>query len=512
MYFTPTDLIAIAPEIATMILALVLILIEVTITRKDQVLQTISIIGLLGVLAIAIIVDPPVAGAFNGMVASDLFTQYIKVLLAAITLFVVFMSGSYMKSLNIRSGEYYSLLMIATVGMMFLASAGNLLTLFLGIETMSITLYVLAGMLSERKQSNEAALKYFLLGAFSTGFLLFGIALTFGATGGKFNYVEIYEAIKAFNTSNPAPVHLYAGIGLIMIGLLFKVAAVPFHFWSPDVYQGSPTPVTAFMSAGPKAAALVAFIRLFGWGFIDMSAAWMPILWAVAAATMIVGNLSALAQTNIKRMLAYSSISHAGYLLLAVLAAGTHAVREDAAAGLMFYLVAYYLMNIGAFSVAIMVNRAVKNGEYAIDNFKGLASERPALALMMGLFMISLAGFPVTAGFMGKLYVFSAAVSAGLVTLVVIAVLASLISVFYYTRIIVFMFMKTNENSTLREFSHAPMLNFVVIICTLGILIFGVYPGPLMRSIDKGATAIFPALTTQPTASASLNESHLGAM
>ncbi len=493
MSFNPYDLTALAPEAITLALALALILVEVLITRDERAIQIIAVIGLLVAGIVSVLIDPPVSGAFNGAVASDLVSQFLKTLLIAIALFVTLISGWYLKGLNFRVGEYYSLILLSTVGMMILSAAGSLLTLFLGIETMSIPLYVLAGIRTESRKSNEAALKYFLLGAFATGFLLFGIALTYGATGGKLNFAEIADAFKGFGAEHPAPVPLYAGIGLIMVGLLFKVAAAPFHFWSPDVYQGSPTPVTALMSAGPKAAALAAFIRLFGWGFVDVSAVWVPILWVIAVATMVIGNLSALAQTNIKRMLAFSSISHAGYLLTAVLAAGAILVREEALAGLLFYLSAYYLMNLGAFTAAIRVSRSRKQGDYSLDDYKGLASEKPGLAAAMSLFMVSLAGFPVTAGFMGKLYVFSAAVKAGYIWLVVIAVMMSLVSVYYYTRLIVYMYMRPAEGVR-GEYTPAPLVNLALILCAAGVLALGVYPGPVAKMIKGDSEAVVMAM------------------
>lgn len=485
MTFNPSDLLVVAPEIAILALAILVILVELVITRKEGVLQLLTAVGLIATMAIALLTSGSNGEAFNGMIAADGFSSFLYVLLCGVALLAVLMSGDYLRGTRIRHGEYYGMVLLATCGMMILASSTDMITLFLGIETMSIALYVLAGIRSERERSSEAALKYFLLGAFSTGFLLYGIALIYGATGGVTNLSEIGHAIGDFNPDNPAPVHLYAGVGLLMIGLLFKVAAVPFHFWSPDVYQGSPTPITAFMSAGPKAAALVAFIRVFGWALPDISTAWAPVLGVIAAATMIVGNIIALSQRDIKRMLAYSSISHAGYLLLAVLASADIGVRSDAAAGLIFYLTAYYLMNIGAFTVAILVSRAQEKGDYQIDDYQGLASRHPMLAAVMALFMISLTGIPPTAGFFGKLYVFSAAVNANLVVLVVIAVLASVVSAYYYLRIVVYMYMKPQINEARVGFS--PMMVVVLVVCALGVLKLGLLPGYLMDWANRSA-------------------------
>jgi len=519
MVFNPSDLTAVAPEITLLAVALVVLFAELLVTRRALVLQAIAVLGLLVVMAVALLTTSEPTGAFNGMVARDGIATFLKVLVAGVALLAALMSREYWREAypslappsesnpplpppaiaggvgraspsiaggasNVRHGEYYALLLLAAFGMMVLASATDLLTIFLGIETMSLSLYVLAGIRTERARSSEAALKYLLLGAFFTGFLLYGMALIYGATGGKTNLADIAMAITRMGDAIPP--HLYIGIGLVMVGLLFKVAAAPFHFWSPDVYQGAPTPVTAFMSAGPKAAAFVAFYRLFGWALPDLSAVWTPVLWAVAALTMTVGNIIALAQQDIKRMLAYSSIAHAGYLLLAILAAANENTREAAGAGLLFYLAAYYLMNIGAFTVAMLVSRAKPDGDYQLGDYQGLATSNPLLAAAMTLFMVSLSGIPPTAGFFAKLYVFSAAVKAGLVPLVVIAVLNSAVSVYYYLRIVVYMYMKPQPAPL--KLRVAPAMAAVLLICALGIAKFGILPGDLMRWATESVT------------------------
>ncbi len=483
MTFPLSDLFAIAPEISILVLALLVIMVELTITRRDDVLQVIVIIGLALTMAITLFSTGGNGTAFNGMIAHDGVATFMKLLLTAVALLAVLVSRDYLVENVIRQGEYYALLLLATCGMMFLSSATNLITLFLGVETMSIALYVLAGSNPEKPRSSEAALKYFLLGAFSTGFLLYGMALVYGGTGGKTNLYEIQVAIS--NLGSSVPVHLYAGVGLILVGFLFKVAAVPFHFWSPDVYQGAPTPITAFMAAGPKAAAFIAFIRLFGGSFPELSEVWGPVLWIVAVLSMTLGNIIALSQTNIKRMLAYSSIAHAGYLLVAVLASGNSAIRADATSGMMFYLVGYFLMNLGAFSIAIMIQRARDKSDYQIDDYRGLSGHHPWIAAAMALFMISLSGIPPTIGFFGKLMVFSAAVKAGWTVLVIIAVLNSVVSVYYYMRIVVFMYMKPSTAEIKIRLSPAMIVTLVV--CVAGILKFGLMPGDLINWSKKGA-------------------------
>ena len=562
MTFNPSDLWAVAPEIAVLTVALAVILIELLVTRREGVLQAVAAVGLLAVMAVTVWSLGRPTGAFNGMIARDGVTVFVKVLLAGVALLAVLMSRDYLSTPplsppadaggegrdksapttppfsspsqsrrvdqgnpplpppaiaggvnkgdpplpppasrggeGLRHGEYYGLLLLGTCGMMVLASATDLVTLFLGIETMSLALYVLAGIRPERARSGEAALKYFLLGAFSTGFLLYGMAMIYGTTGGQTNLALIGQAVADFK--GDAPVMLYAGVGLLMVGLLFKVAAVPFHFWSPDVYQGAPTPVTAFMSVGPKAAAFVAFIRLFGWALPDLADIWGPALWMVAAVTMTLGNVVAIAQHDIKRMLAYSSIAHAGYLLIGVLAAGSYDVRSAATASLLFYMVVYYLMNIGAFTVAILVSRARPNGDYQIDDYQGLGGSHPWLTVAMTLFMVSLAGIPPTAGFFGKLYLFSAGVKAGLVTLVVIAVLNSVVSVYYYLRIVVYMLMR--PQSAPLKVRIAPAMAVVVLVCVAGVVKFGLLPGDMMGwardSAENIAQPTPQVVVTQP--------------
>lgn len=489
MPFNLSDIYAIAPEIALLIFAAGVLKLELFFTRKTGVLQGFSIAGILIATVAAIVTTAEFpTGAFNGMVAVDGFSTFLKVVILGVALLTTLMSGGYFDAKgggsSFRYGEYYALLLLTTAGIMFLASATDLVMLFLGVETMSIGLYILAGLRHDRPRSSEASLKYLLLGAFASGFLLYGMALTYGSTGGKTNFGEIATAIAGMGDK---PVALLAGVGLMMIGLLFKVAAVPFHFWSPDVYQGSPTPVTAFMSAAPKAAAVAAAIRLMGWALPDLSMVWGPVLWIIAVLTMSVGNIIAISQRDIKRMLAYSSISHAGYLLLAILAAGNIDVRESAASGMLFYLAAYYLMNLGAFTIAILVSRS-REGDYQLDDYMGLGSQKPILALAMTVFMVSLAGIPPTAGFFGKLFVFSAAVKAGYIWLVVIAVINSVISAYYYLRLVVYMFMK--PQTTPAGVMRAPASTVVIAFCVAAILALGLMPGGIRKLANNGGMSV----------------------
>lgn len=370
---------------------------------------------------------------FDGMFVHDGLTVFTTLLFCAIAGISVLLSWDYVKRTRINHGEYYALMLAATLGMIVMAASNDLITIFLGLELMSLALYVLVGFRRNHLESSEAAMKYFLLGAFASGFLLYGIALLYGATG-----TTNLQRMAEFLAGSPLldnPLLLAGGL-LVLIGLGFKVAAVPFHMWTPDAYQGAPTSVTAFMSAGAKAAGFAALVR-FGLAVLEPTAAdWRTLISWIAVLTMTVGNVTALFQSNVKRMLAYSSIAHAGYVLVALVAGGT-----DGAAAAMFYLAVYSFMNLGAFGVLTLLGR--ENEERVLlSDLAGLGFRHPALAAAMAIFMVSLGGIPPTAGFMGKVYVFGVALNADLVPLVIVGVLNSVVSVFYYLRITVAMYME----------------------------------------------------------------------
>lgn len=404
---------------------------------------------------------------FTRMIYVDNFSFFFYAVFLIGTGISVILSVNYLENYKKNYGEYYALMLFAAVGMMLMAAGGNMVVIFLGVEILSIPIYILAGLFREDVKSNEAALKYLLLGAFSSAFLLFGIAMLYGGTG-TFYLADLAKSIKANGMNG----FTYVGMGLLVVGFGFKVSLAPFHMWTPDVYEGAPTSITAFMSVGTKAAAFAAFLRIFMEVFPAVRLEWEMLLWVLAVATMTVGNLTALAQTNIKRMLAYSSIAHAGYILIGMVAA-----NQLGAIGILYYLIAYTLMNLGAFGVIILVAR--KRDNYLnIYDYSGLGFEHPGLAAVMSVFMFGLVGMPPTAGFIGKFYIFSAAVEAGFIWLVIIGVINSLISVYYYLRITVIMYMKPAE-ADLGPLAMTPTVNATLIISALAVLLIGIFPGTI---------------------------------
>lgn len=441
----------------------------------------------LGGLAIAFVLAVGLVGhtgsAFSGAIAIDNFAAYFEIAIIITAAGSILLSLEYAREHALAGAEYYSLILFATLGMMLMATAGDLIIIFLGLEAMSISVYALAGMARREARSSEAALKYFLLGAFSTGFLLYGIALVYGATG-TIKLDAIHAAVSGGAASNPL---LMLGLGMLLVGFGFKVAAVPFHSWAPDVYQGAPTPVTAFMAVGVKLAAFAAFVRLFLVALEPLGPQWSWVLWVLAALTMTAGNLTALVQTNIKRMLAYSAIAHAGYILVGMTA-------NDSAAGgaILYYLIAYGLTNLGAFGVVIALERRGGAGQL-ISDYRGLSTREPALAAAMAVFMLSLTGVPPLAGFVGKFYLFSAAVERGLVGLVIIAVLNSVVSAYYYLYVIVAMYMEEGAPAVAR-LAARPALVAAIALAAIGTILFGVYPEPPMSAAASAfASALGPA-------------------
>ena len=422
---------------------------------------------------------------FSRMVYLDNFAFYFYLIIILGTALTVLLSPNYLEEFDKNLGEYYALVLFAAVGMLLMAASAHFIMIFLGLEIMSIAVYVLAGLFREDPRSNEAALKYLVLGAFASGFLLFGMVMLYGAGGGTLYLSELASKLSSY-AELTRPLTLL-GLALIIVGFGFKVASVPFHMWTPDVYEGAPTNVTAFMAVGVKAAAFAAFARVMFMVFPDFTVQWNMVLWVLAVATMTLGNVVAIAQTNIKRMLASSSIAHAGYLMVALVA---H--NQLGAVSLLYYLLAYTIMNIGAFAVVILVGRK-KDSYLNIYDYSGLGFQHPALAATMAIFMFALAGIPPTAGFVGKFYIFSAAVKAGYIWLAIIGVMNSLVSVYYYLRITVLMYMRPAE-AELGPIPFTYGLTFAVALTAVATLAIGIFPG-FFYDMAVNSVKIFPGLT-----------------
>ena len=463
------DLISLAPVLVLSVFTMLVMLMDLFIGKNKSALVFVALTGLLlAAVSSFAKTDWPVS-SFGGSYVVDHMSVFFTMIFCLSSGLAILLSVEYNKRENIRVGEYYSLIMFCTVGMIILASSTDLIMIFLGIEIVSICLYVLAGIRRGDTRSNEAALKYFLLGAFATGFLLYGMTLLYGSTG----TTKLAGIAEALNHSDvlSQPI-LMMGVVLLVAGFGFKVASVPFHMWTPDVYQGAPTPVTAFMAVGPKAAAFAAFFRVFTTAMPEMAPTWEMLLSIVAITTMFVGNLGAIMQTNIKRLLAYSSISHAGYILIAIIAKGSLATSA-----LLYYMLAYTFMTFGVFSIVILIGRKGKEN-LELEDYSGLGFQAPLLGLAMSIFLLSLGGLPPLAGFVGKFYIFQAALNEGYVTLVVLAVLNSAISFYYYLRVIVFMYMKEPKGEL--QISLTPITLLVIIIGVLGTLQLGLFPGPVI--------------------------------
>lgn len=419
----------------------------------------------------------------NNMLAADYYSNLFNVVLLAATGLVILSSYAYLEREGIHYGEYYSLALFSCLGMMILASALDLVVLFVALEIMSIGVYVMVGFRRADVRSNEAALKYFVLGSAASAIMLFGVALLYGATG-TMNIAQVGEFIRANGTGNSLFV---LGAILVVVGFLFKVAAVPFHMWMPDVYEGAPTTVTSFMTTGLKAAAFASFMRVFmslGHGTdltTQFNVGLHNVLWVVAIITMFLGNVIALTQTNIKRMLAYSSIAHTGYIIIGFIAG---ARSEYGFSAVVAYLVAYVIMNIGAFAIVTLVGtKGDRNTD--IQDYSGLGFKHPALGFAMAVFMFSMAGIPPTVGFAGKYMIFSAAVQAGEITLAVLAVLCSAISAYYYLRVIVYMYMKDPIREAKVGFALPSTL--VIAAAAIATLQFGLFPSMLIHAAKKAA-------------------------
>jgi NADH-quinone oxidoreductase subunit N len=420
------------------------------------------------------------ASIFNNLYTIDNFGTFFKGLALIVSLLVTLLSLRYAEREDIIKGEYYSLLLFGVLGMMIMVSSTHFITIFIGLEVMSIAVYVLCGLLSGNPRSVEASLKYFLLGAFATAFLLYGMALIY-ATTGSLDIREIADYVASGNFK-PTPMFMI-GLAMLIVGFGFKTASVPFHMWTPDVYQGAPTSITAYMATGIKAAAFGAFLRVFYTAFLPFLGEWSGILWLIAAATMTLGNITALVQDDVKRMLAYSSIAHAGYILIAFVIGD-----QFSSSGILFYLLVYTFMNIGAFTVVILLGQKDRENT-GIESYAGLAGRHPLIALSMAIFLLSLAGIPPLAGFMGKFYILSAAVKAKYYWLAVIGVLNSVVAVYYYLRVIMAMYFREPSGEQHRP-DFSPAYSIVIVISLWALFHMGLFPRDFLL-IARKSVGIF---------------------
>ncbi|MEW6108181.1 MAG: NADH-quinone oxidoreductase subunit N [Nitrospirota bacterium] len=459
--FVMPDLGPVMPEIVMTCLALAILLADLFIKRKE----TVAFLSIISIGIVAYSLVGSTGTTFNGMFISDGYSMFFKLIFFLNVMLTVLISVKYIAVERVNFGEYYSLILLSTLGMMIMASAGDLIVLYLGLELMALSTYVLAGFIRYDIKSNEAAIKYFLLGAFASAFLLYGTSMIYGLTGTTdLHAISAYIVNKGL-AKNPV---LMLSMILIAVAFSFKIAAVPFHMWAPDAYEGAPTSITAFMSVGPKAAGFAVLGRVFMIAFGSARIEWTAVLIPIAILTMGVGNIVALSQTNIKRMLAYSSIAHAGYVLLGIIA-GT----SDGMASVLNYMLIYAFMNIGAFAVVIMLRSEGFKGDN-ISDFEGLAKTHPMAAALMLVFMFSLTGIPPTAGFMGKFYVFMSAINAGYTWLVIIAVIFSAISAYFYLRIVMYMYMKEPKESV--QLTTSPAIGLALAITVAAVIIIGILP------------------------------------
>ena len=436
-----------------------------------------GLIGLVGAALAVVALWDHNAVSF-GVVAADNFGLFVTGVLIVVGLLSIAISAPAIEREGLPRGEYYSLMLFSLSGMILMATATDLLVIFLALEVLSIGVYVLTGIRRDSPVGTEAAFKYFLLGAFASAFFLYGIAFTYGVTGST--RLDRIGSVIAAQALSPSPLHLLA-LGLLLVGFAFKVSAVPFHMWTPDAYEGAPSAVTGFMSTGVKAAAFAAFVRVFLSAFEPLRASWGSVLWPIAAATMIVGTVVGVAQQNVKRMLAYSSIAHGGYLLLALISG-----NDVGKSSVLFYLLTYALTNLGAFGVIVLLEDHDRPND-RVGDYAGLWNDHPALAALMTIFLLSLGGFPPLAGFIAKWYVFSAAIKAGYVWLAIIGVLTSVVSVFFYLRIVVMMYMQPSGESMARFPSVPKVAGAALVLSALAIFYLGILP---TRLIDLAAASI----------------------
>jgi NADH-quinone oxidoreductase subunit N len=478
---SPSDFYYILPELVLTACALLVLIADVLVPRESR--GALGWITLLAIGATFVSLFWPIpfhhvhAVVGNGLLAIDRFALFFKIVFLFAAAITVLMSMRYLEIEGASPGEYYFLILCATLGMMIMAGGIDLITIFIGLETMAVSFYILAGFIKPNQRSNEAAVKYFLLGAFSLGILLYGMSLMYGLSG-----TTNLRVMAVTFQSIPKDPRLILAVILLVAGVGFKIAAVPFHMWAPDVYEGAPTPITAFLSVGSKAASFAMLIRIFVEGLPVMSADWRLMFWVLSIATMTIGNVAAVTQTNVKRMLAYSSIAHAGYVLMGIVAGTSRGITAT-----LVYLMIYSFMQLGAFAIVVVLRRRDVQGD-ELKDFSGLAFRNPFAAFAMLLFMLSLGGIPPTAGFMGKFWLFSAAIDAHYYWLAVIGVLNSAISLYYYIRIVVFMYVKKETIGS--EPATTTPLAIVLGVAVAATLVFGLYPRLLFEVAEASARTL----------------------
>ncbi len=483
-----SDFYYILPELVLTGGALLLLVVDVLLLNAKrssagaaQVLAWVTIAVIAATLASLVPFESTHVEVAHGLLAVDRFALFFKILFLVAAGITVLMSVPYLAVEGASAGEYYFLILCATLGMMVVSGGIDLITIFIGLETMTVSFYILAGFIKPSQRSNEAAVKYFLLGAFSVGILLYGMSLLYGLSGTT-NLRVMAEAFGRAHAQTPHDPRLVLAVILVVAGVGFKIAAVPFHMWAPDVYEGAPTPVTAFLSVGSKAASFAMLLRIFVEGLPSMSADWRLLFYVLSIVTMTVGNFAALTQTNVKRMLAYSSIAHAGYVLIGVVAGTARGITAT-----LIYLLIYSFMQLGAFAVIVLLRRRDEIGD-ELKDFSGLNVRNPFAAFAMLLFMLSLGGIPPTAGFMGKFWLFGAAIDAGYYWLAVIGVLNSAVSLYYYLRIVVFMYLK---RETIGSEPHtSPTLALALAAAVIATLVLGVYPRLLFEVAEASARTL----------------------
>ncbi len=474
------DLVALAPVLVLSVAAMAVLVLGLFVDKKrGGVLATLSLAGLAVAAAATLMSSGASRSAFSHMLAVDNFYVFFGLLSIGVTALAVLLSASYVERTGLAPAEYYGLLIFGAAGMVVMAGASNLIALLVGLELLSLSLYVLAGFARTRLSSEEAALKYFLLGSFALGLLIYGTALIYGATG-SLDYAAIARAIQGQQGMDPM---LLLGFGLVLVGFGFKLSLVPFHMWVPDVYEGSPTPVTAYMAVGTKAIVFAALLRLLAAAFPGLQGQAGVILAVLAAVTVVVANVAAVVQTNIKRLLGYSAISHAGYVLMAVVGGGT--LGSNA---VLFYLLAYTVMNFGAFAVVVAVSEG-REERFSLTDYAGLAKRNPWLAAAMAVFMLSLGGAPFTAGFLAKLYVFSAVVQSGYLWLAIVGVITSVIAFYYYLRVVVAMYMSEPVEKIVLQKPALSMVA-VLVVALFFTLQMGILPNLFLNFSQLPALAL----------------------